>query len=674
MKNQTALTLILASGISTIIYFVAVPQTPSPVPARPAPTAAQKAESADAKKGAEQPAPGLKFTPADALVLNVDLKTVGEVRVQVAAQNSSPKAPLDNLEHKLDAMGFVDAQGNAVAWDTVIDIKGAATTLKPGESEHLMLLWKKDSSAPAGTYEGFLVVSQKEKEIARQVVKVVVPDRLSAFQPLVSKLNIRAYRACPLICPWWWKPEPMDSGIPLRAPVNANRGGLSNSPLLTATTRDFAGTATIDWDGNKDSLTAPEPVLGLRVNSIPFAGKYEGSLNFGKDSGSALAVTLNASDLVIYPLIWLAVCIWAATVAKRWLGGERQLTDWRISVLRAQEHMKPAEKAFTNTVTGTSQSYSLHDAFTGRCQAIWAKIDELRANLLGSLETSSPAYSFVNTKVPELEGFPKAWVAFGKQLEALKQAMAKVVSGTPPLGLGPRPAVLERTDKLLQGQSLSLEQFTAQQTQVAAQITFLDQWSELWAAVQRIHDGMETFKRQSSAYIAAHKDDVKKVNDQLNEVRAQIWLLSGEDDAANKTVAAAVQVAEEKYSELLEAARFEEPLREKKLHVRLFEASRFDERLMVNLLLPEEGRARPEWSPPNVSSQDLQAQLTSTDGALGMLSYVLAVLTGLNTLYFGKPFGTVSDYVTLTLWAFGTKVAVDALSGGLERWVGSKTA
>jgi hypothetical protein len=185
---------------------------------------------------------------------------------------------------------------------------------------------------------------------------------------------------------------------------------------------------------------------------------------------------------------------------------------------------------------------------------------------------------------------------------------------------------------------------------------------------------MEDFRRQSSAYATAHKDDVKKVNDQLNETRAQIWLLGGDDDAANKSAAAAVKTAEEQYSELLEAAKFEEPSREKRLYVDLFRAKRFDGLLVANILDQLDVQTEPEWSPPQVTSQDLQKQLTSTDAALGMLSYILAVLTGLNAYYFGKPFGTVSDYITLTLWAFGTKVAVDALSGGLERWVGSKTA
>lgn len=657
MRNQTTVVLILASGVSTIVYLAAARQIPPPAPARSAPGATQAAENAGAKNAAEPPAGELKFSPADALVLNVDRKNVGDVKAQLAVRNSSTTTPY-KPNHTLDSMGFVDSLGKEAAWDKVIDISGAAETLGPGDSEHLVLHWKKDSNVQTGTYEGFLIVSQDKKEVARQVVRVVVPDPLSAMQPLISKLSLRAYRYFPFASSWW-TPAWTSPGIPLRAAVNADRAGLTHTPLLVVATRDFAGTAAIYWDGNETTLAAAEPVLGVRVKSIPFAGKYDGALSFGKDAGSGVALTLNASDLVIYPLIWLAFCIWIAIRGKRWLGGERQLTQWRTGVLLAQKHMESAEETFGGTVKGASHGYSLHEAFTGQCQAIWAKIDELRGILLGSLDTSSPAYQFVNTKVPELEEFPKAWVAFGGQLEALKQAMAEVAPGAPPLGLDSRPAALQQTDTLLQAKAMTLEQFAAQQTQVAAQTAFLDQWNELWPAVQRIHAGMADFKSQCAQYVALHNDDVTAVDDQVNAVRARLWLLSGADDAANIDAAAAVESAKEKYSGLLEAAKFDEPGREKML--------------VKSMPKLKEARAEPEWSPQAVSVKNLQKQLTNTDGVLGFLSYLLAVLTGLNQLYFGKPFGTVSDYVTLTLWAFGAKVAVDALSGGLERWVGSKT-
>jgi hypothetical protein len=78
-----------------------------------------------------------------------------------------------------------------------------------------------------------------------------------------------------------------------------------------------------------------------------------------------------------------------------------------------------------------------------------------------------------------------------------------------------------------------------------------------------------------------------------------------------------------------------------------------------------------DWTSDS-SAETFQNALNRRDRALGLLPYILALLTGLSQNYFGQNFGTVADYVKLILWAFGAKVAVDVLAGGMERWIGSQ--
>jgi hypothetical protein len=56
-----------------------------------------------------------------------------------------------------------------------------------------------------------------------------------------------------------------------------------------------------------------------------------------------------------------------------------------------------------------------------------------------------------------------------------------------------------------------------------------------------------------------------------------------------------------------------------------------------------------------------------------ILAFVIALLTGLNTNYLGKSFGTMQDYVVLFLWGAGTKATLDIFTSVLDRFSASFT-
>src|SRR5579872_4942892 len=55
----------------------------------------------------------------------------------------------------------------------------------------------------------------------------------------------------------------------------------------------------------------------------------------------------------------------------------------------------------------------------------------------------------------------------------------------------------------------------------------------------------------------------------------------------------------------------------------------------------------------------LRRRIASADIATTVFAFILALITGLNTMYFGKPFGTLADYAGLFIWAAGTKATLD---------------
>lgn len=46
----------------------------------------------------------------------------------------------------------------------------------------------------------------------------------------------------------------------------------------------------------------------------------------------------------------------------------------------------------------------------------------------------------------------------------------------------------------------------------------------------------------------------------------------------------------------------------------------------------------------------------------------VAIYSGLSTLYFDKPFGTLRDYLDMAVWGFSTKALLDMVTGAVNRF------
>ncbi len=656
MKNNNQLLLIVIAGALTMFYFNATPQTPAP-PVHPTPSATAKAAPpATPAKAA------LVLSTTDPITLTVDPQNADSSTVELSATNSA-KDPL-KLTHTLGGMGLTGPAG-AIKTPDAIAISGAADQLAAGDTEHLVLRWKSGDTVQKGTYQGILTISPDKGDAVHAVVRVVVPDPLATIQPLVSKLNLKAYRWVPFT-DLWSIPSWFPHALPLKSSIDAERSGLTRISLLGAVSRDPAGTAAIVWDGKTDPLSGAEPALGLKVQSIPFAGKYDGTLSFGKDPASNVSMTVTASDFILWPVVWLAACVLLAIVSKNWLGEGRQLALLTLRIDKAQLAMQHATKEFAEKVSGVSHDYSLREAFDTQCRAIQDQMAALGSTLVGTLDTASAAYVSLDASITVLSALPGQWIAFGQSLNRLRDMKEGLEPGSQPPGLDAAPAAFLQTDMLLQPVKLTIDRFATQQTIVEGQTTFLHSWEALWEAVSRIHSGLADFAETHPS-----DDTFAKVKNQADLVRARVWLLSGKDATANASAATDVGSAEEQYSALLEESGVKERGLAEKLNLRMNLNVKL---LNLNLEKFVEVKSIPAVKPVTEADvRRLNWTVKTADRNLGILSLVLAILTGLNTLYFGKPFGTVGDYVTLTLWAFGAKIAVDVLSGGLERWVGSKT-
>jgi hypothetical protein len=93
------------------------------------------------------------------------------------------------------------------------------------------------------------------------------------------------------------------------------------------------------------------------------------------------------------------------------------------------------------------------------------------------------------------------------------------------------------------------------------------------------------------------------------------------------------------------------------------------DRVESALIDPRTSIGIPKRPPPDDHATRLayyRRKQTQWDWGMTAFAFLIALLTGLQKLYFDKPFGTLADYVALFLLALGTRAATETLSVALE--------
>ena len=65
---------------------------------------------------------------------------------------------------------------------------------------------------------------------------------------------------------------------------------------------------------------------------------------------------------------------------------------------------------------------------------------------------------------------------------------------------------------------------------------------------------------------------------------------------------------------------------------------------------------------------EILGQIKVADIVLSAIALLVALATALNTFYFGKPFGTLSDYLIVLLWGFGIEQGVRSIADVLKKF------
>ncbi len=597
------------------------------------------------------------FTQTEPIVLVLNANS--EKRIELTA----PDMLTHNLKLQLSDFGLRDAGGKSVATPLVLKVEPLSAPLE-GSLQVLIRVVSMPTLKP-GLYVGSLVVEDDKASkvcLLRKQVQLVVPD----VSPLVDKVTLHVYRLIPF-APLWWCYECV---IPLKNAVDAKATALHQETPLGGVQNEQGGTAAVFWDSKKSILAESVPELPLLVRDLKYAGKYDGQLKFdpATDKTGTVSLTLDASDIPLWPILVIGLSVYLALRVQRYINVLRVI--WGL-----QEREAALGKAFTDSQQSFDESargelyatYTIADDLNNKREGLRKKITDLQNASTLTLDPASAAYTSMLDDFKLLQDAIAAWSTFADELSALKSALGTQSDvGVPPPGSTSKtPTLLETYGKFLIGKKLTLDGFSATRKDVLQAPTSAQLWFALKSRIDKDASWVMSLQEHTDAMTDDQRNRLKTAGENLQVVAAEVWDADSTDKLGALT------------SEGGDVSLGEQALRTLAVEIGIQTSGPDDTTPMMSALMAHGALSLLSDAltpPPAVTAVPLDdaarerfyaGAIRSWDGFLTVLAFIVAVLTGLNQYYFGKPFGTLKDYVGILVWALGTKVTVDIVSASL---------
>ena len=296
----------------------------------------------------------------------------------------------------------------------------------------------------------------------------------------------------------------------------------------------------------------------------------------------------------------------------------------------------------------------------------WDRVERNRwtTDLTGNAEYSK-AVSSLQTLQTEIV----SWSQLGTELNSLTQKLSTLSTVIDPKVVIPatltscEPAILAQAGNLLLGQVVQGTAVNPLRKAVADATAF----TQAWIGVNDRATGITAEfvrLRGSDGLSAAQETILDTVHDQLVSAWTHLWDAQSSGDLGSIAATGGDLDSAEVSLMRIESAREQRPVSS---------SATLD---LLQLRAPQSIAAKSSAAifdithlPANDDRRyDLLAKaITLGDRGTAVLAFLIALLTGLNSYYFSKPFGTLQDYSTLVLWAVGTKASLDILTSVLDK-------
>jgi hypothetical protein len=558
-------------------------------------------------------------------------------------------------------------------------------TLVPGDCVSLTVKARADQPLDAGAYAGVLSVSSASAGLVRLNVTITVDASPKVIKPTgaVTDAPLRANRDGPFGRPFGGV-EMEDAGkLPLKAPKAGEKLELPAPGTFVGSIYNGTERARV-YVADADVVTRADAwFLPLRVESVDEVGDYAGKLDIagsGKDD-EAVAVKLSVTDDVEWALLALVLGALLPVFVV-----QLPLQRWRPQIglwwhrRQLPSRYEEAGEAFKQLDTDSRFSGFARPSD----ERISAYTDAAKANTkryarsVVFFDVGTDAYKALVTALRQAEDDGECLGAkdgLYQSLDELDQALDELIGFCNQNQLSGRtPPRLARTaEALMTGKELEVGEATARADAADDFVKFIGEWKamaqrardlELWLrlvaqAWDRMPDEDRASLERAAVSVAEAKLKLSAAPDRgaLDDVRAQHNL-----DGAYERIAYLAAKYHRPQPEAgtpltqfpVQWGQFALLAQRDRLALDLAGASQLT-RDEIRLDLPEIHVS------PAVAGAVIKGLRWTLDLAILGASAIIGAAAGLSTLYFGKTFGTDSDYWTAILVGASSQVLSKAV-------------
>ena len=510
-------------------------------------------------------------------------------------------------------------------------------------------------------------------------IKNTVPAKASVFQkvritvqpprPAIAKARFVVWRYVP-----FFSLSDGEVEVPLTGKLEPG-----NLPITVGYLQGDRGWAPMKWAGiNTSCLNNGWSVVELSFRGLP-SGRYEGGINLAglEEKDSQTTITVVSKDIFLWPLLVIAMGITLAWKAKRYVGVLR--LTWGLRKQEAEiglAFQKSQEKFADLTVGRAFSSMSIAKDVTAKRVSIRTKLDALERLWTTSI-TGEQGYKDAVAEIKSLQAQIAQWPDVAAAAVSLDDAIDDAQSSVDPKSTVPagdysgRPLVLKNAQRLLLGEQISCDDIATKLKGLLDCAALARTWQESNENAIAVSNEYKTMAAITNLS-AGDQSTLAGVKDKLIAVWTHLWI--GADKAAFASGAGS------DLDDALQGLRQIKPTPTLKSAFAPTTLSLLDVRPAADHHATLTNVAAQDYSlklPANDAQRVdlLQNAINRRDVASVVLASVIAVVTGMNTNYWGdKPFGTFQDYAVLFLWAAGTKIGVDIIAAVTDKFVSAASA
>lgn len=513
-----------------------------------------------------------------------------------------------------------------------------------------------------GEYTGAVVVRDQAKgaEPVSKAVKITVESPRAAadeFTFWVTRSNPFATIETQIV------------QVPLQMPASTCLPGLQSGGRVSAVTRKAGGSGLVSSGlegtiSNGACMSGDVGYLPLKVRQLSDAGTSSGDVYPAAYSDAPkFKLNVNVQDHWVCPVIVAGLGVTLAFLARRYLGVMRQLLGLRRDEAALSALLNASNTRFDQAAGAQAWAATTIDAndLTSQRSKLLSLVQSLGRSPATVLDDSNANWKEATALLDLLQKQIQEFGLLGPDLSLLAQSLGNAAAGRAATQArlahvhAGAPAYQALAQPLLQPQTLPVATIEATRKKADDLRQFVDSWQQMNQRISQAYDrllavpaatktanpnpardaGSGALNAWQALWVtktAADIDGIASGTD-LKNLEQNVWIL----EQAAAVPAAAMAAAPGAPALVFAGAR---PAR-----AGLSAAS---------------GRAR---------ARDYQ-DLISFGDTLGLIfAWIIAIITGLNTYYFGKPFGTVGDYGLLFVWAAGTKATLDILTAVADKLV-----